>query len=192
MVEITSSALVNRVIWSLEVSMNHHTKILGALVFVALLGGSVVTTAQAQPRKEIREDRKELREDRKEARENRKELRDDIKDGASRKEIREDRKELIEDRQERREDRKELREDRQEKRKAHRRELREKWGDAIKKPAAKDELKVHAVRMARLTRARAVADENGKKELVARIDKLIEKEKTRHQAAMEKIKEAKP
>lgn len=168
--------------------MNRNMKALGALVTVALLGVTIVATAQPAPRKELREDRKEKREDRKEIREDKRELREDIKDGATRKEIREDKKELAEDKKELREDRKETREDRQEARKAHRKELREKWGEAIKKPEAKAELKVHGRRMARLVRARAVANELGKPELVARIDKLIEKEKARHQGAMGKIK----
>lgn len=171
--------------------MNRNFRLAGALFSVALLGVSVVATAQ--PRKELREDRKEVREDRKEIREDRKELKEDIKDGASKKEIREDRKELAEDRKEAREDRKEVREDRKELRRSHRKELREKWGEAVvKKPGAKEELKVHGRRMARLARARHIANELGKKELVERIDKLIAKEKGRHQAAMEKVKEAKP
>ena len=159
------------------------------LFAVALLSVSVGAAAQA--RQEIREDRKEKREDRKEIREDRKELREDIKDGASRKEIRDDKKELAEDKKELREDRKEMRADRQELRKTHRRELKEKWGETVKKPAAKEELKVHGRRMARLARARAVAQELNKTELMARIDKLMEKEKARHQAAMEKVKEGK-
>ncbi|HMY18546.1 MAG TPA: hypothetical protein PKA58_19605 [Polyangium sp.] len=171
--------------------MNRNFRLTSALFAVALLGGAVV--ANAQPRKELREDRKEHREDRQERREDRKELKEDIKDGASKKEIHEDKKELAEDRKELREDRKELREDRQAIRRNHRKELREKWGEAVvKKPGAKEELKTHGRRMARLARARKVAEELGKKELVVRIDKLMEKEKGRHQAAMEKVKEAKP
>jgi len=163
-------------------------KACGALVAVALLGVSIAVSAQAQPRKELREDRQERREDRKEIREDKRELREDIKDGATRKEIREDRKELAEDKKELREDRKELRDDRQDVRKAHRRELREKWGEAVKKPEAKTELKVHGRRMARLVRARKIAEDLKKPELVARIDKLVEKEKARHQGAMDKIR----
>lgn len=177
--------------------MNRNFKAWGALLAVALLGVSV--GAAAQPRKEIREDRKEKREDRKEIREDKKELREDIKDGASRKEIREDKKELAEDkkelredRKETREDRKEWREDRRERRNTHLKELKAKWGDALKKPAAKEELRTHARRMARLAHARKVAEEAGKKELVARIDKLLEKEKTRHQNAMDKLKGGTP
>ena len=166
--------------------MKQMMKVCGGFVAVALMGVSIVATAQ--PRKELREDRQEKREDRKEIREDKRELREDIKDGATRKEIREDKKELAEDKKELREDRKEMRDDRQDVRKAHRRELREKWGEAVKKPEAKAELKVHGRRMARLVQARKVANELGKKELVARIDKLLEKEKARHQGAMDKIR----
>lgn len=167
--------------------MNRRTSVWGALFTVAFLGVSVAANAQApakdlrEVRKDLREERKELREDRKELREDRKELRDDVKAGADPKEIKEDRKEL-------REDRKELREDRREFRKARRKEIRERWGETLKKPEAKAELKVHARRMARLVRAKAVATEAGKTDLVARIDKLIEKEKARHQGAMDKVK----
>jgi hypothetical protein len=42
--------------------------------------------------------------------------------------------------------------------------------------------------MARLEHARKVADEAGKKEVVARVDKLIEKENARHQRVMDKLK----
>lgn len=169
--------------------MNRNLKAWGALFAAALLGVSLVATAQAQPRKELREDRQERREDRKELREDKRELREDIKDGAGRKELHEDRKEIREDRKELRDDRKEVRGDRHALRKARHRELREKWGDAVSKPAAKAELRVHARRMSRLERARKVADEAGKKELVERIDKLIERQRAHHQAVMEKIKE---
>lgn len=167
--------------------MNRYFKVTGALFAIALLGGSV--TAFAQTRKDVREERKEAREDRKELRQDRKELREDRKEGASAEEIKEGKKELAEDRKELREDRKEIREERREAHKARQRELKEKWGDAVKKPAAKEELKLHGRRAARLQRARAVAEKMGKKELVARIDKLLEKEKARHQVAMEKVKE---
>ena len=169
---------------------------LATLLAVALLGAAGIASADVvvdQPtRKEIREDRKERREDRKELREDKKELREDKKAGADPKEIRDDKKELREDRKELREDRKELREDRKAKRETKRKELREKWGDTLKRPEARAELKVHARRMARLAQARKVAETDGKKELVARIDKLVEKEKARHQRAMDRLKDKGP
>jgi uncharacterized protein HemX len=168
--------------------MNRNKKAWGALVTAALLGVSLAASAQTRKdvhddRKEVREDRKEKHEDRKELREDKRELHEDAKDGASAKELRDDKKELADDR-------KELRGDRQEVRKARRKEIHDKWGETVKKPEAKAELKVHGRRIARLVRARKVADEMGKKELVARIDKLIEKEKARHQGSMEKLKGA--
>lgn len=163
--------------------------------FLALMGLSLVATAQPKPgpekRKEVREDKKELREDRKEIREDKKELRDAIKDG-DKKEAAEERKELREDKKELREDRKELREDlrknRHERRREHIQKLREKWGDALSRPAVRAELKIHARRIARLNHMRRLADEAGKTELVARIDKLIERERNRHQTAMDRLK----
>lgn len=163
-----------------------HRSLAAALV-VALCGAA--TIASAQPRKELREDRKERREDRKELHEDKKELREDRKDGASKEELREDKKEIREDKKELAEDRKEIREDRRAKREERRKVLREKWGDLTKRPEAIAELKVHARRMARLEHARKVADEAGKKEVVARVDKLIEKERARHQRSMDKLKE---
>lgn len=163
--------------------------------FLALMGLSLVAQAQPRPgaenRKEIREDKKELREDRKEIREDRKEIREDKKDG-DKKELREDRKELREDKKELREDRKELLEDlrknRQERRREHIQKLKERWGDAMGRPAVRAELRTHARRMARLNHMRRLADSAGKTELVTRIDKVIERERNRHQAAMDRLK----
>ena len=127
---------------------------------------SVFATAQpATTPKERREERQEKREDRQEKREDKQEKREDRRDG-------------IED----------LRKTRQERRKEHLKEVRGRWGDVVGKPAAKAELKVHARRVARLGRARRLADSAGKTDLVAKIDKLIERESTRHQAAMGKLK----
>ncbi|MDC0742375.1 hypothetical protein [Polyangium mundeleinium] len=155
------------------------------MLAVVLLASATVASADvvAGPsRKDIRVERKELRQDRKELREDRKEIREDRKAGADAKELREDKKEI-------REDKKELREDRKAKREARRKELREKWGDVVKHPDARAELKVHARRVARLAQARKVAEADGKKELVARIDKLVEKENARHQRVMDRLKE---
>lgn len=81
-----------------------------------------------------------------------------------------------------------LRETRKERRQERREEIKKKWGDLHQHPAVKAELKVHAWRMARLKRIRAVADAEGKKDIVARADKLIEKEKERHQKHMDTLK----
>jgi hypothetical protein len=164
---------------------------------VGLLVGSFALLAGAQTpagtpdRKEIRQDKKELREDKKELREDKKELREDRKAG-DKAEAREDRKELKEDKKELREDRKEMLEDlrktRGERRQAHIKKWREKWGDLANRPNVRAEVKVHARRIAKLNHMRRLADGAGKTELVARIDKLIERENTRHQASLDKFK----
>ncbi|MDI1446702.1 hypothetical protein [Polyangium sp. 6x1] len=165
--------------------------LLGAALLAAAAVASADVVADGPTREQIRairpvrESKKELREDRKELREDRKELREDRKAGADAKELREDKKEI-------REDKKELREDRKAKREARRKELREKWGDVVKRPGARAELEVHARRLARLAQARKVAEADGKKELVARIDKLVEKENARHQRAMKRLTEKGP
>lgn len=152
-----------------------------------------------EDRKERREDRQEKREDKKELREDKKELHEDKKDGASKEELAQDRKEIREDKRELREDRRELRHDRrtsiddlrktrQERRREHVKEVRERWGAIVNNAPVRAELKVHARRVARLNHARKVADEAGKTELVAKIDKLLDREAARHQAAMDKFK----
>ncbi|MBK9262654.1 MAG: hypothetical protein IPM54_22975 [Polyangiaceae bacterium] len=68
--------------------------------------------------------------------------------------------------------------------KEHRAEIKKKVEAALKgKPMAtamKEELKRHARRLARLERAKSVADEAKDSETVTRVDKLIEKENARH------------
>ncbi|MRG97283.1 hypothetical protein [Polyangium spumosum] len=162
---------------------------------VALVASTAVASADVvadgPTRREIREQRKELREERKELREEKKELREDRKAGADKEELRDDKKEIREEKKELREARKELRADLKAKREEKRKELRAKWGETLKRPEARAELQVHARRMARLAQARKVAEADGKKELVARIDKLVEKEKARHQRVMDRLKDKK-
>lgn len=55
------------------------------------------------------------------------------------------------------------------------------WGATYARPAVRVELKKHARRMAYLRRARHVAEAEGRDKLAAHIQKLIDKEKTRHQ-----------
>ncbi|MCK6588080.1 MAG: hypothetical protein HUU21_38580 [Polyangiaceae bacterium] len=168
--------------------------VLSAVIAVgcfALVAGAQTPPAGGKDRKEIREDRKEIREDKKELREA---LKKGDKEEAreAREELREDRKELREDRKEAREDKKDriedLRQTRKERRLDRLKKWREKWGDIANRPNVKAEVKVHARRMARLNHMRRLADANGKTELVARIDKLIEREQARHTAALERFK----
>jgi chromosome segregation ATPase len=144
---------------------------------------------------------KKAAEARKEAREKLKEKRADLKDkiaekkaaageatDEAKKDVKEARKEVKEARQELREAWQKLRETRKERRKERREAIKEKYGDVLDKPAVRAELRLHAWRMARLKRIRAVATSEDKKDTVARVDKLMEKEKQRHQKRMDHLK----
>jgi hypothetical protein len=154
---------------------------LAMLVGASTMGTSVA--AQAPGPKERREDRKEAREER---REDRKEAREEGKD--AREERREDRKEAREEgkdaREERRDDRKEWREHRR----TARRAFLDKWGPIHKQPAVRTQLELHARRLARLTRMRALASEASKAELVKKLDALLAKENALHDKRMEQLK----
>ncbi|MDI1437533.1 hypothetical protein [Polyangium sorediatum] len=158
---------------------------MATLLAAALLAAGAVASADVVADGPTREQIRAIRP----VREGKKELREAPKAGADAKELREDKKEIGEDKKEPREERKAKR---QTKREAKRKELREKWGDVLKQPDARAELKVHARRAARLAQARKVADADGKEALVARIDKLVEKENARHQRVMDRLKEKAP
>ncbi len=84
---------------------------------------------------------------------------------------------------------KKLRETRKERRKERRAKIKEKWGeDALKRPAVRAALRVHARRKARLHRIRALAKAADKTAIVERVDKLIAKEDKRHNKHMEVLK----
>jgi len=89
-----------------------------------------------------------------------------------------------------------LRDDAKDRRKAHREALKERWGDTLAKANVREELKHHARRTAFLNRALILAETErkgqDKDKLVARIEKLIEKENERHSKAMERIKSGQP
>ena len=119
------------------------------------------------------------------------EKREEKKDALDAK--REDQKDAREEKREEKKDAQEAKHDqraetRKDRREAHKREVSQRWGAVLKVPEAAAELKVSARRMARLTRARAVAVEAGKTDLVERADKLIARENERHTSAMERIK----
>jgi phage terminase small subunit len=87
----------------------------------------------------------------------------------------------------------ELKEHRDDRAKEHREALKARFGAALATPAAKEELEHHARRMARLDRALVLAETEvtkDKDKLKDRIQKLIDKENTRHEAAMERFKSA--
>jgi hypothetical protein len=80
---------------------------------------------------------------------------------------------------------------REERQKTHRAELGERWGKSLDSPPAHEELSHHARRSAFLNRALVVAETEAKvkekDKLVARIEKLIEKENARHDQAMQRF-----
>jgi hypothetical protein len=85
-----------------------------------------------------------------------------------------------------------LRENMAERRAEHQGELKARWGRSLVLPAAREELRLHAQRMARLHRAAFLAETEvtqNKDKLIERINKLIEKEQTRHERAMERFKD---
>ena len=160
---------------------------LGLFVLAMSLGLSTLASAQ-QPtpssKQEKRDERKDAREEKRDERKDaREEKREERKE--AREEAREERKEAREERKGAREERRETRKDR---RKDRLKEIRERWGDIVRLPEVRAELKTQAWRMARLNHIKALAESEGKTELVARADKLIERERARHQAAMERLK----
>lgn len=89
----------------------------------------------------------------------------------------------------------ELKEHRDERMKEHREELKTRFGAALGAPAAREELEHHARRMAKLNRAMVLTETEVTKDrdkLKERIQKLIDKENARHEAALEKLKAAQP
>jgi len=89
----------------------------------------------------------------------------------------------------------ELKEQREERMKEHREELKARFGAALGAPAAREELEHHARRMAKLDRAMVLAETEVTKDrdkLKERIQKLMDKENARHEAALEKLKAAQP
>jgi hypothetical protein len=80
------------------------------------------------------------------------------------------------------------RRDRAEQRRERRRQrvdaLRARFGSALRQPAIRAELELHARRKAKLNALRAVAEREGKQALLPRIDALVKKEQARHQRRM--------
>jgi hypothetical protein len=77
-----------------------------------------------------------------------------------------------------------------------RRELRkafhDKWGDLHKRPKVRAELELHARRVARLQRAKYLAEINERDELSERLDKALAREDARFQHRMDVLKGEKP
>jgi hypothetical protein len=90
----------------------------------------------------------------------------------------------------------EMRANKAERKKEHREGLRRRYGAALAHPAVREELRHHARREAFLSRALFLAQTQAapkdKDKLIARIEKLIEKEEARHDRAMERLKSMPP
>lgn len=68
-------------------------------------------------------------------------------------------------------------------------ELRQRWGSAVlEDQAARQELRQHAWRVARLQRMRELAVQEKKTKLVERIDDLLKREDTQHEQRLQKIR----
>jgi len=134
-------------------------------------------------KKEVKEDRKEVKEAKGDLKEAKKDAREAARDGggADAAAVKEARMKLGEAR-------KALQDSREDRRKNARTALRAKWGDLADKPAVRAELRLHAQRMAKLRMMKNVADDADKKNLEERVDKMIDKEKARHQARMDALK----
>jgi len=175
------------------------------LLALSVAAGTVSAPVDAQPGKGKHKEKKERREEKKEK----------IKE--RREENKEKRKENRQERQEKRKEkceanpeckarkakakerwaekkdevqaaRKAWRTKLPDRRKKARRHIKKKWGGLLQFPAARQALKVHARRMARLHRVRFVATHVEDEEAVKRVDELIKKEKARHQAHMETLR----
>jgi len=77
---------------------------------------------------------------------------------------------------------------RDERRKATVTRLRERWGSLIDSEAARQELKTHAERVARLARIRSLAEDKKKLSMIESVDGLITKEELRHGSAMNALR----
>jgi hypothetical protein len=146
-------------------------KLVVLLSALAVIGSSGPLAAQPPAGSQPREERQDRAEERQKRREER----------------REQRKDRAEDRKDRAEDRKDRAEHRRERRRQRAEELRARYGRLLAEPAVQAELKIHARRMARLHQLRRVAEKEGKTALLPRIDKLIEKERARHQRHMDAL-----
>jgi|SoiMethySBSTD1v2_1073268.scaffolds.fasta_scaffold02412_6 hypothetical protein len=92
------------------------------------------------------------------------------------------------EREDRRNERAEARKERAEQRRERRRQrlaaLSARFGAALRQPAVRAELELHARRTAKLKALHAVAEREGKVTLLPRIDRLTQKEQARHERRM--------
>ncbi len=83
---------------------------------------------------------------------------------------------------------KELTDEQKQKRKEHMAELRAKWGEQLKKPGVKDEMREHMKRMAKLRKIARVAKDAKKEAVEKRAEAAMKREKERHDKKMETLK----
>jgi hypothetical protein len=88
--------------------------------------------------------------------------------------------------------RRELTEEEKKARKEHMAELRAKWGQLLKQPGVKEEMRQHQSRMAKLRRIAKLAKEEKKDAVVKRAEGAMEREKDRHDKEMGKLKASTP
>lgn len=134
-------------------------------------------------RKEVKEDKKDVKDAKQDLKEAKKDAREAARDGGGG-----DAAAVKEARMKLGEARKALKDSREERRTNARAALRAKWGPLADKPAVRAELRLHAQRMAKLRMMKNVADDADKKNLEERVDKLIDKEKARHDLRMDALK----
>lgn len=149
-------------------------------VLPAFALGEAAAQQPKTPVKDARQEKKEAKEKLKEERKEAKEAKGDDKKDAK-EDVKEAKKELREARQK-------LRETRKERRTEILKAAKDKWGDLVKKPKVREELKLHARRMARLNHMEYLAKENDKEELAKRVEALRAKENARHEKRMEALK----
>lgn len=83
---------------------------------------------------------------------------------------------------------KELTAEQKERRKAHMAEMRAKWGTILKMDGVKDEMRLHASRMAKLRRIEKLAKDKNKDAVAKRATAAMEKEKARHDKKLGELK----
>jgi hypothetical protein len=74
-----------------------------------------------------------------------------------------------------------------ERRDAEQDRIRIRWGSLVDRPAVQDELRLHAMRIARLTRIQELAEVEGKTPVEARALKALDRENARHDKRMQEI-----
>jgi len=74
-----------------------------------------------------------------------------------------------------------------ERRDAEQDRIRIRWGALVERPSVQDELRLHAMRIARLTRIQELAEVEGKDAVEARALKAIDRENARHDKRLQEI-----